>query len=87
MKPGRPFAKGTRARDALEGAQLELVGMLRDLDEVILRNRQAVRRTAVVMDVLDPGIDRLVEIRVGLLRLHELIKAAWVEGQESNWKE
>ena len=85
MKPGRPSAEQMLQRDSLETAQAELIGLLRDLDEVILRNRQAVRRTPLVADVLGPGIERLTEIRESLRRVQENVNTAWSQGQERNW--
>lgn len=86
MKPGRPDQHQISRRDCIESAQAELVGLLRDLDEVILRNQQAIRRTELVADVLAPGIERLVEIRNSLRRVHKTVNTAWAEGQERNWK-
>lgn len=86
MKRGRPSGKQQQERDYLEIAQAELIGLERDLDEVAIRMRQAVRRTAMVSDVLEPGIERLNEIRHSLQLVHEKVNLAWSQGQEKDWK-
>lgn len=86
MKRGRPDKKSTKKRDCLEIAQAELIVLVRDLDEVIIRNRQAVRRTQLVADVLEPGIERLEEIKASILLVHENVNSAWNAGQERDWK-
>ena len=85
MKRGHKPKEQASKRDHLETAQAEMVGLLRDLDEVILRNKQAMRRTAIVVDVLTPAVERLVEIRESLRVVHTEINEVWSSGQERNW--
>ena len=87
MKKGRPSNKQLERRDHIEVAQAELIGLVRDLDEVILRNRQAVCRTTLVADVLEPSIERLNEIRTSLRRVHEEVNIAWAQGQANEWRD
>lgn len=86
MKPGRLKTKGTKKRDLVEVAMFELAVIERDLDEVILRNRQAIRRTGLVSDVLDPAIARLVEIRSRVRLAKRSMNDAWIDGQNKRWE-
>lgn len=85
MKRGNKPKEMAKKRNHLETAQAEMVGLVRDLDEVILRTRQAMRRTAIVVDVLGPAVERLAEIRKSLRVVHAEINEAWSDGQERNW--
>jgi hypothetical protein len=86
MKRGHPKHELRIKRDEIETAQAELVGLVRDLDEVMLRLQQAMRRTQLVADVLAPAMKRTAEIRKALRRVHEQVNTAWARGQENNWK-
>jgi hypothetical protein len=46
------------------------VGALIDIDELILREQQAMRRTELVHDVLAPSVQRLEELRWSLRMAH-----------------
>jgi hypothetical protein len=58
----------------------------RDLDEVILRSQQAVRRTNLVADVLIPAIERLLQIRGRVHAAKTALNEVWLAGQEDLWK-
>jgi hypothetical protein len=75
-----------RHRDHIETAQAELIILLRDVDEVILRTRQAIRRTPLVSDVLQPSMDRLAEIKDSLCCVQEHINSAWQDGEKVKWE-
>jgi hypothetical protein len=87
MKPGRPPTQRTHKRDHLETAQITLVSVLFDIDELILRNRQAMRRTGLVTDVLTPAIERLAQLRESIHSIQAEVREAWVQGQENDWKD
>jgi ABC-type transporter Mla subunit MlaD len=70
-----------RQRDHIEQALAHMAGILTDLDEVILRNRQAVRRTDLVKDVLDPALARLVGIQHELEEAQDELVQAWRAGR------
>ena len=74
-----------RRRSRIENVQAYLDGMVMDVDEVILRVEQALRRTPLVSDVLDPSLDRLATIRGYVLRARAELSAAWHEGEASQW--
>jgi hypothetical protein len=75
------------ARDRIEAAQAHLVGMLVNIDELILRNQQAMRRSGVVVEVLEPAVKRLERMRHELRLAQKELNAAWVEGQNRKWEE
>jgi len=56
-----------------------------DIDELILRNRQAMRRTGLVNDVLTPAIERLDQLRKSIHSIQADVQAAWSQGQEKDW--
>jgi hypothetical protein len=57
-----------------------------DLDEVILRNQQAMRRTGLVVDVLGPALERLTEIRGWAEIAKREMAAAWQENEKTRWE-
>jgi len=63
-----------------------LVTALVDIDELLIRNRQAVRCDQV-KDVLEPAIGRLAALRDSMRLIQAEINSAWTEGQESAWKD
>lgn len=83
---GRLKNKAQKRRDYIEWAMFELRAAERDLDEVILRNKQAKRRTSLVDDVLDPAIERLIEIRKSVRRAKLAMNENWIEGQARRWE-
>lgn len=62
-----------------------LMSSLSDVNELILRNQQAIRRTPIVRGVLEPAIERLIQLKQSILIAHAELNAAWKAGQEANW--
>lgn len=73
-------------RDHLEEAQVLLLTISIDLDEVSLRIRQAIRRTRIVEDVLNPAVERLDQVHDDLQRMQRDLRSSWEEGQRKKWK-
>lgn len=73
-------------RDHIEAAQAALCGLLVSVDECILRNQQAMRRTGVVVEVLEPAVVRMEMLRAELRVVQRELSAAWVEGQQRKWE-
>jgi hypothetical protein len=85
-KNGRLTREASETRRIAESALFALVDVLGGLDEIILRNEQAIRRTELVRDVLAPGIERMKQMKGRIDRHREIVKDAWREGQERNWR-
>jgi hypothetical protein len=83
---GRLKTKNAEKRDQVETAMFMLIHAERDLDEVILRSQQAVRRTSLVADVLNPAIERLLQIRGRVRVAKGSLNEAWLAGQEDLWE-
>lgn len=84
---GRLNNNATHKRTRIETAQAELAGMQRDIDEIALRTRQAIRRTSIVQPVLSPALDRLAEIRNSLSIIKYELASYWSEEQSKRWTE
>ncbi len=78
-RAGRPAANEVGERDGLETALSELVCLDVVLEEVRIRVRQAIRRTKVVEDVLEPVEGRLAEIENSLHLVHREVREVWEE--------
>ena len=83
---GRIGNEGGSIRDRLETAQTLLFEASLDLDEVALRIRQAIRRSNLVRDVLQPAAECLEEIHQDMRLAQREVKEAWEEGQERKWR-
>jgi hypothetical protein len=57
-----------------------------DLEEVALRIHQAIKRSLLVKDLLDPALERLDQICKDMKLAREEINKAWIEGQSRRWK-
>lgn len=79
--------RATQCRDTVEAALFEVVSMLRDVDEVSLRVRQAMRRSQASVDVLAPAVDLLGEMRGRLIKTRETLAGEWDQGQRRRWKD
>jgi hypothetical protein len=79
--------KNEQTRDDIETAMFMLRSIERDLDEVILRNDQAIRRTSLVSEVLEPAIQRLAQIRKRVRVARSSMSAAWINGQARRWEQ
>jgi hypothetical protein len=82
---GRISSDKARQRDHIETAQAELAGMTLLIDEIILRTRQAMTRTQLVGDVLEPAIGKLVAMRRSVRNATAELTDAWSEGQAERW--
>lgn len=83
---GRLIKSGEIMRDDFEEILFAVSVAIEDLDEIIIRNRQAVRRTQLVSDVLNPGIERLVSTQRSLSSVRDDLKAFWSQRQNGNWR-
>jgi hypothetical protein len=86
MSKGRLTDEARLHRDQLERIIFELGPILPALDEVILRSKQAVRRTPIVAPVLEPAIFRLEEIRQRINNITLALGEIWTNGSERKWK-
>jgi len=68
-----------RRREELESIQAGLVLAAFDLDEIILRQKQALRRYPNLNGVLQPALDRLSEIQREIRRARALMAELWSE--------
>jgi hypothetical protein len=75
-----------KRRDRLEVAVFSLGTALVELEEVLLRNRQAMRRTSLVVEVLDPAITRLESIRANLRQSQLAMAELWKEEEARRWE-
>ncbi len=80
---GRIKASEQRRREQVEAVQARLMLAALDLDEVTLRQRQALRRFPALGGVLDPAIERLGEIRREVRKAHQLMAELWNETRRS----
>lgn len=83
---GNIKAQAKIPRDHVELVQVLLMDMLIDIDELILRNQQAMRRSGVVVDVLTPSTERLAELRRSVTAAQGELSALWHDGQAVRWQ-
>ena len=83
---GRLNEKSTKKRDRLEMALFSISTSIVEVEEVILRNKQAMRRTPLVEDVLGTAMKRLDSIRESLRRSQIIIGEIWNEEQKKHWE-
>lgn len=74
-------------RDQVETALMLLANMLVDVDELALRTKNAMRRSAEVTDLLGPAVDRIMALQADLIQAQEALKAFWDDGQRRKWHE
>jgi len=72
-------------RTHLETAQAALSTLLADVDEVTLRNRQAMQRSPLVEPVLSPALDRLNGIRAGVAVALDELSSIWYAERADGW--
>jgi len=65
--------------DLVEDCQALLACACADVDEALLRNRQAIRRTPLVRDVLAPAVERLERVKSDLTRARWELRRVWNE--------
>ena len=83
---GRLNRKSAKKRDCLEIALFSLGTSIVEIEEVLLRNKQAIRRTPLVEDVLGPAVVRLNTIRDSLRKSQLAIGEIWNEQQAKRWE-
>ena len=83
---GRLTIAAAISRDQIETCQAELVGMLAVVDELLIRTSQAMRRSPVVSDVLEPAVDRLSSLRSSLRLVQREMNTYWAEQQTIQWQ-
>ncbi len=81
----RPNGKQEEHKHQVEEALFALSTTIDLQNEVGLRIQQAVRRSPLVGDVLDPAVERLVEANRNVLRAHGLLSWLWSRGQKEGW--
>lgn len=59
--------------------------MLVDVDELAIRNEQAMQRTTLVVPVLEPAVDRLVQLRSSLRTCQRELSEVWADGEAERW--
>lgn len=72
-------------RTQIETALARVISILLDMDEIILRNRQAIRRSPHVRDVLDPAVRRLEQMKHEMEQVKQELSEAWKNGQQDKW--
>jgi hypothetical protein len=76
-----------KRRDQIEEEMAVLARSLRDIDEILLRMQQAIRRSSIVYDVLGPAVERLLALRSSLRSAQDVIGLIWKEEQTRHWSE
>jgi len=79
IRTGPLTCEQERVRCELEKALFSLGTVLVELDEIGLRTQQAIRRTSLVADVLQPSSKRLDRIRRNVRAAQAAIGALWSE--------
>ena len=80
---GRPTNKQMEERDHLETALAEIQSIMVDMDELSLRTQQALNRTDLVRDTLEPAVQRLQHLRESLCLVRQEVRCAWLVGQST----
>ncbi len=86
MTSGRLTKRAMLQRDELEEILFAISIAMDLLDEIIIRTHQAMRRTHLVFDVLNPAIERLSAIQQRLTYAHRGLHAYWQSKQEDSWQ-
>jgi hypothetical protein len=84
---GRLTLIAEKRRDQIEEEMAVLARSLRDIDEILLRMQQAIRRSSIVYDVLGPAVERLLALRSSLRSAQDVIGLIWKEEQTRHWSE
>lgn len=87
MVAGRLERECSRRRDHIETAQAVLLRLMIDVDEVIVRNQQAISGKGSVDNILAPAIERLVEMSDDLHLARDELIQVWTDGQAVRWRE
>ena len=84
---GRLTLIAEERRDQVEEALAALGRSLRDIDEILLRMQQAIRRSSIVYDVLGPAVERLLALRASVRSAQSAIGLIWKSEQTRHWSE
>ncbi len=76
---GRISDQAQEQRERLETIQARLLLAAYGLDETILRQKQALRRSPNLGSVLHPALERLLEIQREVKQASALMKELWSE--------
>ena len=74
-------------RNQVENALSSLDLCLNYLLEIDLRTRQAMRRTNIVVGVLDPAIERIGVVQLHITNIKRFMSALWQDGQRRRWND
>lgn len=66
-------------RDHIETAMAILLVTMTDLDELVVRNSQALRRSELVRDLLEPALDRLTVVKASISQAKHELDCLWAE--------
>lgn len=82
-----PVGKGAAERDALETVLAMMPALLEALNEIAIRNTQAVARSGLVEPVLQPALERLAGMQADLEMVRAQLIRAWEQGQRRRWQD
>lgn len=82
LKPGLKIK-----RNCVEDGQAELCFVQTTLDEINLRIRLAIQRSAGVRDVLLPALDRMSEVSASVEAVRHEMRSIWLDGQARRWED
>lgn len=77
MKRGAWPDEQVKRKKRIETASVMMAHMQDDLDEIMVRVRQAMRRSSLVCDALAPAVDRIAGIKADLDIAEHEIRAMW----------
>ena len=83
---GRLTLDQEQHRRAVEQPLFDAGKMIGQVDEVMLRIRQAQQRSMLVVEVLAPAEMRLAEVRRMLTSLQSEVAVMWTEHNRRSWK-
>lgn len=74
-------------RDIVENGQAELMFVQSTLDEIGLRVRLAIQRSASVQDVLEPALERMADVSASVSMIRREMSSLWADGQARRWED
>jgi hypothetical protein len=83
---GGPTLEQQARRNQIEDAIAVCMATSQDMSEIAIRIEQAMRRAVMVAPVLNPALERVIEARVRITRLHADLVEYWHAGQARRWK-
>lgn len=85
--PGKLIKELESKRARVEDGQAELYFVQMNLDEINLRIRLAIQRSAGVCDVLMPALDRMSEVSASVEAVRHEMSTIWLDGQARRWED